>query len=339
MNAAAVAERLGLADTYRSWLEGLQTLGAPPVPVGLPTASEAGALLRDLGVAQEDAAEVAATLPAADRDPEIWWLLERGCHRLLRHMGECDAHVEWPALPAALGAHARLFNVYAFLAVLPEVRRWHREHAVPEAVSQETFRSLGRAMTIHRLRNGEAGVFEQNWMTLPFRACLYELGRLQYTPLHLRTGASGPRHWYDAEAAERLGPGFRQGDATVGIHIPEAGPLTPEGCDASLRRARELFSRPLPFGPCRIAICGSWLLDEQLAEYLPATSNIIRFQRRFTLMPGHGDGDGSVFNFVFHRSAPESLDDLPQRTTLERAVVAHLRGGRHWRTRTGWLEL
>jgi hypothetical protein len=30
---------------------------------------------------------------------------------------------------------------------------------------------------------------------------------------------------------------------------------------------------------------------------------------------------------------------LPQRTTLERAIVGHLRAGEHWRNRTGWLAL
>lgn len=339
MNAGDVCERLGLEETYRAWLEGLEAIGPPPSPLRLPERSEALALLRRFQVAERDAADVADTLPTEERDPEIWWILERTCHRLLRHMGACDTALDWPALPAALGAQARLFNVYAFLGVVQDVMRWHLLHDVPEAVSRETFCSLGRSMAIHRRRNGNSGVFEQNWMTLPFRACLFELGRLQYTPFHIRTGPGGPRFWYDPEAAARLGPGFRQGDATVGIHIPASGPLTPESCDESLRRARELFSRPRPFGPCRIAICGSWLLDDQLAEYLPPTSNIVRFQRRFTMLPGAGDGDGSVFNFVFHRSAPESLDELPQRTTLERAVVSHLRSGRHWQTRTGWLEL
>ena len=42
--------------------------------------------------------------------------------------------------------------------------------------------------------------------------------------------------------------------------------------------------------------------------------------------------------FVFHRIAP-GIDELPQRTTLERAIVAHLRAGKHWRNRTGWLRI
>jgi hypothetical protein len=53
---------------------------------------------------------------------------------------------------------------------------------------------------------------------------------------------------------------------------------------------------------------------------------------------GGSDGDRAVFEFVFRRVRP-SLDELPQRTTLERAVVTHLRSGRHWQSRLGWIAL
>jgi hypothetical protein len=36
---------------------------------------------------------------------------------------------------------------------------------------------------------------------------------------------------------------------------------------------------------------------------------------------------------------PESIDDLPQTTTMERAAVAHLKAGRHWQVRNGWVEI
>jgi hypothetical protein len=88
----------------------------------------------------------------------------------------------------------------------------------------------------------------------------------------------------------------------------------------------------------RIATCTSWLLDEQLADYLPAESNIMEFQRRFEVVPGAWEHDEGVLSFVFHRKEPD-LDALPQETTLQRAVVAHLRSGEHWRARTGWMQL
>jgi hypothetical protein len=42
--------------------------------------------------------------------------------------------------------------------------------------------------------------------------------------------------------------------------------------------------------------------------------------------------------FVFRYNG-QPLDELPQRTTLERAVVARLKAGRHWHARTGTLQL
>jgi len=47
--------------------------------------------------------------------------------------------------------------------------------------------------------------------------------------------------------------------------------------------------------------------------------------------------------FVFDRPPtplrPGDLDALPQRTSLQRALVAHLRSGGHWWTRVGWCDL
>jgi hypothetical protein len=327
-SAEAVAHRLGLEERHRAWLEALEASPDPPRALRLPPPGEARALLGRLGVAEVDAEEVVAHLPSPAGDPDLWWLLERSYARQVAHMGAQGVDLPWPELPDAMGARGRLFLVFLFLGCFEEVRRWHREHGVPDAVSWETLRSLGRSMAIHRRRQGRAGVFEPSWMTLPFRGCLFELGRLQYTPFTMDDG------W-----VERLGGVARSGERTVGIHIPESGPLAPEAVSRSLERARELFSSPLPFGPCRIAVCGSWLLDDQLAEYLPATANIVQFQRRFHMVPGYGNGDRSVFNFVFHRPPTDALDELPQRTTLERAIVAHWRTGLHWHTRTGWLEL
>jgi hypothetical protein len=137
---------------------------------------------------------------------------------------------------------------------------------------------------------------------------------------------------------KRLSVPFRDGNPALDVHIPEAGPLTPATCDRSLQWAQDFFPVHFPTERYKVAICTSWLLDDQLANYLEPDSNIIRFQRRFRLLPGGGNGDEDMLMFVFRRAAPV-LDELPQRTSLERAVVRHLEGGHHWKVRTGWLEL
>jgi hypothetical protein len=161
-----------------------------------------------------------------------------------------------------------------------------------------------------------------------FRGAIFLLGRLQFDFWRLE---------FDPSAAGLAD--FSRGDPALGVHIPPLGPLTPRACDASFRRAHKFFPRHFPERPNRVATCGSWLLDEQLTEYLPPASNIIRFQRRFTPVPGWSmPGDDDVIRFVFGR-IPTTLDDLPQQTTLERAIVKHLRSDRHWQIRLGWVRV
>jgi hypothetical protein len=137
----------------------------------------------------------------------------------------------------------------------------------------------------------------------------------------------------------QLGPGFRKGDPALGLHVPASYPLTPQACTESLKRISSAFASVYPGEPLRIATCTSWLLDDQLAECLPEDANILSFQRRFTLVPGAREDDEAILRFVFGADRPKNFDELPQQNTLEGAVVSHLRKGRHWRMRTGWLEL
>jgi hypothetical protein len=114
--------------------------------------------------------------------------------------------------------------------------------------------------------------------------------------------------------------------------------MSPTACDESFAQASEFFPRHFPGEDYRTAVCYSWLLDEQLAEYLPAESNIIRFQRRFRPAYTPREDDSVIKQFVFGDRAA-NVDECPRRTALERAVVDHIKAGRHWHNGSGWLEL
>jgi hypothetical protein len=142
------------------------------------------------------------------------------------------------------------------------------------------------------------------------------------------------------EAVRAAGLPLGPGDFALNVHIPDfLGPITPAACDRSLARAREFFARHFPEETYRVATCHSWLLDPQLAEYLPKDSNIVRFQDRFRFAYEKKEAEDDVpVGFVF--GDPElPLDGLPRRTTLERAIGDHLRAGRHWYSGHGWFEL
>lgn len=336
-----VRDRLGLQDRHGDWLQELAATGPPPSPVALPGQSQVVRLLMRLGCRSADAVAVAATLPSPERAPELWWLLERCYQRLAGDMGGVDYLIcRWPSLPDLLGAPGRLFYAHVFLALMRDVHQWHRIRGVPREVSLATLADLGRSLELHRSEHGEAGLDRQDWLTLHFRGALYELGRLQFHRSHIVPGlvGAGPLYWYGRETAEGMGRGFRLGDPVLAVHIPATGPLADGACEDSIRRARAFFARTFPAEDYRLAVCTSWLLDDQLAAYLPNTSNIVRFQRRFRLVPGERTDDYGVLHSVFGRR-PVSLDSLTPRTALERGVVAHMRDGGHWRIRSGWLEL
>jgi GNAT-like C-terminal domain len=91
----------------------------------------------------------------------------------------------------------------------------------------------------------------------------------------------------------------------LGVHVPrDGGRLTPDACDRSFACAREFFPRHFPEASSETARCTSWLLDP------------LRLRRERV-----------------------AIDDLPQTTTLERAVVSHLKARHHWHTRRGAVSL
>ena len=330
-------EALRLPDGFAPWLTHLESLGEPRRVIPMAP-DEARALLQRMGVRAADIETVVSTIPAPDGDPALWWLLER-CHaQLAGDMGGIGL-LPWPPLPASLGERGRLFYVHVFLATVPVVRRWHEERGIADDVSDDTLSDLGNQMDIHRWMYGRTGLETHGWLTLHFRGAIFRLQRLQFERSRIGPGpGQPPLFWYDAASVQRHGAGFRPGDHALGVHIPRGAPLAPDACDDAFERARTFFPRHFPSERCRVAICTSWLLDEQLAEYLPSESNIVRFQRRFEMVPGARDGEEDVMRFIFGRVAP-ALGDLPQVTRLERAIVEHMRAGRRWRTRTGWLEL
>lgn len=335
---AEVASRLELPEELGPWLDALARLDPPSGGVRLPRGAEAVERLSQLGLVEPDLSAIVAALPGPERQPELWWLLERAAHQVRSAIGRWDAMAPMPSLPDHLGVAGRCFWVFVFLAVAGDVRRWHSERGIAGDVTRDTLADLGRHVARYRRRNGSTGLDSQWWLAIHFRGALYALGRLQFNPYRLRTGMAGPLFWYEGEAAAARGPGFQPGDPVLGVHIPAGTSLDPAACDESFAMAGPFFRRHFPAHAGRIATCTSWLLDEQLADHLPATSNIVRFQRRFELVPGAREDDGGVFQFVFDRP-PGSLDELPQETALERALVSHVRAGGHWRLRTGWLEI
>ncbi|MGI5186097.1 acyltransferase domain-containing protein [Dactylosporangium sp. CA-152071] len=311
MDLELIAARLGVG---REDIERVERLAGERRPAVLPGKNSAPEVLGRLGVGAQDTAEILTGWPE-DGSPlwtdELRWLLDRSVALVRADLGGYGWLVPGPELPRGRGVAWRHLYVYAFLALIDDVMGYHRAHGVPEAVSWATLADLGRNLEVDRRMRGEGWPVMQSWLTLHWRGGVYELGRLQHQ---------------------------RGGVGDVDLHVPDSGPLTLAAVDASLDEAQAFFPRHFPDEHYMHFACGSWLLDPQLLEFLPETSNIVRFQRRFELEPYEEpegiDADVEVRRFVF-RDLSTPLELLPQDTALRRAVVRHFQVGGHFQWRKG----
>lgn len=294
------------------------------------TTAEATRRLALLGVPDADHTGVLATLPDPARTPDLWEALLR-CHQVLYAADPITSRgVNWPDAPAELGEAGRYFYVHLFLVALPSLLALHARLNIPFDVTAATVRDLGEKVAGYRKYYGTGGFDQQGWLVRHFRGTLFRLGRLQFDRAVLTI---------DEYQAEPEG-GPKDGTPVLEVHIPGDGPFTPEACDVSFQRARPFFHAHFPDERHEHGTCRSWLLDPQLTKFLPETSNIVRFQRRWTPFGPTPDCDSDVLEFVRH--VPPGTGDLaalPRGTTLQRAIVSHLQSGGHWRQGCGWLTL
>jgi hypothetical protein len=290
------------------WLGYVEGLGEPDFRVALPSPDDLIAVLIELAVPHEDIdAMVALRLSKEEQR-----LLRLSVHGLVRAMGSLDEPPRSAQFPGPYLAPL------IFVAARPHVRAHHRERRIPVALSRLILADLGRNMAVHRRRFGTPGLDPAHWVQRHFRGMIYQLGRLQFELINLgdTTAAS--------VAAADLP--WRAGDVVLSVHIPDyCGPLSPQAVSESLRRAAEFFPRHFPEHDLRLAVCHSWLLDPQLAEHLPPTSNILAFQRRFHL--SHVAPGDSIARFV------------RPGTRLGMVMERHVEAGGQWQTGSGWLVL
>ncbi|WP_200305146.1 acyltransferase domain-containing protein [Streptomyces adelaidensis] len=312
------------------WLRRLEeSEGAPGAEARLPDASDLPDILLDLAVPYEDVNDLVALRRTLADDEGATRLLGQCVDGLVRDLGKIGKGLKILPFPPESGPLGRYFPVFVFVAALPYVRAYHRERGIPDDVSRRALADLGRGLVLYRRRYGVGGLMAPTWFSLHFHGELFQLGRLQFQ----RTRLGGREGVAPAASGLALGPG----EPCLDLHIPDyAGPLTPQACDRSLALARDFFPRHFPEERYTAACCHSWLLDPQLKRYLPADSNIVRFQERFRVGCGNGDPEDDLpVRFVF--GDPDlPVETLPRRTSLERAVGDHLRAGGHWYSGHGW---
>ena len=114
------------------------------------------------------------------------------------------------------------------------------------------------------------------------------------------------------------------GDPCLSLHIPAGADISNDALDSAFAEAWEILRQGYPEHKAKVVFCNSWLLDPKFEKLLNANSKIVSFMKRFTKFPQKDNGK-SALNFVFGKH--ESLEDLPENTSLGRKLKALYLGG------------
>lgn len=268
-------------------------------------------LLHWAAISASDEADVRALL-ATDLEPQ-----SQAALALLRE--------RWSRIGAAAptGDFAEIAWLQAFLRFIPEQLQGYRERGIPDSIAAATLADIGRHVAISRTTRGSFGLETWKWLTEQASGTLFQLGRLHF---HLVPGPQGI-------------PGLSPGEAVLDVHIPEAGPLSPELVQAAFGQAVQFFGEFFPAHPVRFAHCHSWLLDPYLLQHLPASSNIVAFANRFTRYGDLIDSPGDAVYFTFRTRDLTQLSQLPRESRLQKIVLERLDSGGSWQVGKGYLQL
>ena len=199
-------------------------------------------------------------------------------------------------------------------------REHYRHYGFPESVWRETLTDLSVWLRNCKRNNGFIGLaYARPWTVQLYAGMVTRHGRLECNSEYFF-------HYgklVDADNKVILD----YNDPVINLHIPEDGPMSMKDCGISIRRMAEFFAKYRSNFDYKGFICSSWLLDSQLADMLPESSNILKFQKlgfRFLL----NEPADSVFR-IFGTSNPE---DIEKPTYLQRTASEFLKSGGEFRT-------
>ncbi len=119
------------------------------------------------------------------------------------------------------------------------------------------------------------------------------------------------------------------GDLILDTHIPAGKGFNIEACIKSFDYAVKFFKKYFPNKAVKGWACHSWFLDNQYANLLPESSNIIKFQKELYLYPINESGEDSYWRIFGEKAMTNDLKNLPKESSLQRVIAEFIdKGGR-----------
>lgn len=184
---------------------------------------------------------------------------------------------------------------------------------ISERIYIDTMAAFSRFVREHKDSYGCYGFNRGSWTPRQVSCKLFRIGQMEY------------------ELTQR------DGEPVVSLHIPTDVDLRSEILRPSMREGLAEFYRLFPDYAGKKVYCHSWLMSPQLKELLPETSNILRFQEMFDIVPDEAAGR-DVLLWVF-KNPRLPVEELPENTSLQRKLKQFFLSGGVFLEGKGYLRL
>lgn len=206
--------------------------------------------------------------------------------------------------------------LYLFMLTAPLKERYKKLGILSEDIYLNSIKDVKWKLLKTHNMDGIWGTSFGHWSAGFFIPKIFGIGRLQFELHHLGMNYAG--HGFD----------LTPDTVVINTHIPASGPLLPELCVESFKRAHEFFRDKFPSG-ISVFMIESWLMFLKQREFLPSKSNIIKFMDLFEIMATYECDPGSRDEMwrIFGKDAGLPAEQLPRDTGLRRAYADWIQKG------------
>lgn len=202
-----------------------------------------------------------------------------------------------------------------YLAAACITRKNYARAGVSDNVFVETMKCFNRFLQEANLR-GNKYIFDRGFWAWRHLCCkIFRLGTLEFEIYEITEKCS-------------KAPNLPPKTCVLSVHIPSDAVLQTDVLNKAYTEAERFFKQEgaafCDGNEPKAIICGTWLLSSQLNSLLKPTSGIKQFSADYELYDEKLE-NGSVYTWLFNGKT--ILDEMPQYTSLQKAVVKHLQNG------------
>lgn len=233
-----------------------------------------------------------------------WEKLEPVIRDLTEYDSAQDAQVRLAGLTALKGDAAGMGQLAGMLAAACMTRQVYESRGIPDSIFKATMGCFPRFLRETKQITGEWIFDRAFWTWRQTSGLLFRLGTLEFEY------------------------GKDRGEPSLSVHIPSDATLTCSELERAYEEAEDFWERHgealCPCGRPGKIWCCTWLLSPGLQGLLPPDSGIRCFAQGYEIKTVFPERE-SFYRWLF--AGKKEWEELPEKTSLQRAVKAYLASG------------